>query len=58
MFLFTNENFCYGNDFCNGNNKSALCINQECLDCGLQSKCEDDYECSPSLCNEGCCDSQ
>jgi hypothetical protein len=49
------EKFCYGNDFCNGNKKSTLCINQKCLDCGLQSSCNNDDDCSPSLCVDGCC---
>jgi hypothetical protein len=58
IYLGNNEYFCYSNSYCNGNKDSALCINQECLDCGLQSTCETDDQCSPSLCNDGCCDSQ
>lgn len=56
LLLNNKEYFCYGNDFCNGNKDSALCINQECLECGLQSPCKTDENCYPSLCNEGCCD--
>lgn len=55
ILLNNNEYFCYGNSFCNGNKDSALCINQECLDCGLQSSCKNDDDCTPSLCNDGCC---
>jgi len=58
IFLIKNEYFCYSNSYCNGNKDSALCINQECLECGLQSTCNNDDDCSPSLCNNGCCDSQ
>jgi hypothetical protein len=51
-----NEHFCYGNDFCNGNKDSALCINQRCLPCGLQAPCKNDSECGPNNCIDGCCD--
>lgn len=51
-----NEYFCYGNDFCNGNKDSALCINQSCKPCGLQSTCNKDSDCSPNNCINGCCD--
>ena len=50
------ENFCYGNDFCNGNKESNLCINQECHKCGLQAPCNNDSECGPNNCIDGCCD--
>ena len=50
------EHFCYGNDFCNGNKDSALCINQHCLKCGLQAPCKNDSECGPNNCINGCCD--
>ena len=49
------ENFCYGNDFCNGN-KEALCINQECRKCGIQAQCNVDSDCGPNNCINGCCD--
>jgi hypothetical protein len=51
-----NEHFCYGNTYCNGNKKNSLCINQECLNCGLQSSCNKNEDCGPNLCKEGCCD--
>ena len=54
--LKKNENFCYGNDFCNGNKDSALCINQTCKSCGLQASCKKDSECSPNNCVNNCCD--
>jgi hypothetical protein len=50
------EYFCYGNTYCNGNKDNALCINQTCLECGLQSKCTKNEECGPNLCINGCCD--
>jgi len=58
IFLIKNEYFCYSNSFCNGNKDSALCINQECLECGLQTPCNNDDDCLPSLCNNGCCVNQ
>ena len=51
-----NESFCYGNDFCNGNKDSALCINQTCKSCGLQASCKKDSECAPNNCVNNCCD--
>jgi hypothetical protein len=51
-----NEYFCYGNDFCNGNKDSALCINQSCKPCGLQASCNKDSDCGPNNCINGCCD--
>ena len=62
LFYFINiffkkmENFCYGNTYCNGNNDSALCINQTCKKCGLMSPCDKDSECYPNNCINGCCD--
>jgi hypothetical protein len=50
------ENFCYGNDYCNGNKNNALCINQKCLQCGLVPECTKDSDCSPNNCIKGCCD--
>ena len=50
------EHFCYGNDFCNGNNINNLCINQSCKNCGLQSSCKFDKDCYPNNCIDGCCD--
>ena len=52
----TNEHFCYGNTYCNGNKKNALCINQQCRDCGLVASCTKNEECGPNLCIDGCCD--
>ena len=52
-----NEHFCYGNVYCNGNTKNSLCINQKCLDCGLQASCKENKDCGPNLCINGCCDS-
>ncbi len=62
IFLFTTnylfiEHFCYGNTYCNGNKKNALCINQNCLDCGLEARCNKNEDCGPNLCIDGCCDS-
>lgn len=51
------EYFCYGNVYCNGNKNNSLCINQKCLDCGLQAPCNKNSDCSPNLCKNGCCDS-
>ena len=50
------ENFCFGNDFCNGNKENALCINQECKPCGLVPSCKKDSDCGPNNCIKGCCD--
>ena len=49
------ENFCYGNDYCNGKTDNTLCINQKCLKCGLSAECKSDYDCSPNNCINGCC---
>jgi len=51
-----NENYCNGNVYCNGNTDNALCINQSCLECGLQAPCKNNSECGPNLCINGCCD--
>lgn len=56
LFLFKKEYFCYGNDFCNGNKDAALCINQTCRKCGLQPSCDNDKDCMPNNCINGCCD--
>jgi hypothetical protein len=53
---FIKEDFCYGNVYCNGNKNNSLCINQECLKCGLQASCTKNEECGPNLCIDGCCD--
>ena len=50
------ENFCYGNTYCNGNKEKSLCINQQCLDCGLTAPCNKNSECGPNNCIDGCCD--
>jgi hypothetical protein len=50
------ESFCYGNVYCNGNKKDSLCINQKCLDCGLEAQCNKNEDCGPNLCINGCCD--
>jgi hypothetical protein len=55
-YLDNKENFCYGNDFCNGNKDSALCIDQSCLPCGLNAPCKKDSDCGPNNCIDGCCD--
>jgi hypothetical protein len=57
-YLRINENFCYGNVYCNGNKDSALCLEQSCKSCGLQSKCTKDSECIPNNCIDGCCDNR
>jgi len=57
MMLYKKENFCYGNTYCNGNKEKSLCINQQCLDCGLSAKCNKDSDCGPNNCINGCCDS-
>ena len=57
LFIKYQENFCYGNDFCNGNKDSALCISQKCYKCGLQSPCTKDSDCGPNNCINCCCDS-
>lgn len=56
--FYESENFCYGNDYCNGNKDSALCINQSCRPCGLQSQCSKDSDCTPNNCIDGCCDNR
>ena len=55
-FLYNIEKFCYGNTYCNGNKDKSLCINQQCLDCGLSAKCKNDSDCGPNNCINGCCD--
>ena len=50
------EHLCFGNDFCNGNKDSALCVNQECYECGINAPCKNNSECGPNLCVGGCCD--
>jgi hypothetical protein len=52
------EHLCFGNDFCNGNKDNALCINQECYECGLNAKCKKNSDCAPNNCKNGCCDGQ
>lgn len=54
--IIIKESFCYGNDFCNGNKLNALCINQECKECGLVASCNKNSDCGPNLCKNGCCD--
>ena len=56
FYNYIKEDFCYGNVYCNGNTNNSLCINQECLKCGLQSSCKKNEECGPNLCINGCCD--
>ena len=60
MIIKNNENFCYGNVYCDGNNDNALCINQTCKSCGLQSKCDTtksyQSQCGSNRCIDGCCD--
>jgi hypothetical protein len=56
-YLNKTENFCYGNVYCNGNKNNALCINQNCKECGVtSSKCISNSDCGPNLCIKGCCD--
>jgi hypothetical protein len=57
LYLNKNENFCYGNVYCNGNVDNSLCINQNCKNCGLQAQCTKNEDCGPNLCIKGCCDS-
>ena len=56
LFYFykeTYQNYSYGNLFCG---KQDLCISQRCLTCGLRAPCEEDIDCGPNRCIEGCCD--
>lgn len=55
IFLENNENFCYGNTYCNGNKDNALCIRQKCYKCGLNASCTKKEDCMND-CIDGCCD--
>jgi hypothetical protein len=55
-YMSHKENFCYGNVYCNGNKDNALCISQKCKPCGLNAQCNDDTDCGPNNCIDGCCD--
>ncbi len=56
QYIKNNEYFCYGNIYCNGNKDNALCTSQKCKPCGLNAQCNDDTDCGPNNCIDGCCD--